>query len=254
MLFAVEAPRRGRRPLHPGGAGLTACGVVSGPGLGWHPTLRRTCPPEVAPSRRPRTRKGGACGRSHCRSAGHRPGNTGRSPSTGARGGRGRSGIFWPSLVICGRGCQPQGYAQMHRPGVPAVCERSEAMRSGAAAPGGARTERALRNRGTRRHQFPLAEAHVGAAATRPAKKRPLCSDGPSGATLCRWDAPPSNQGQHLGAMAVGRHGAHPRRHRGHAGWGVRRVTRAGVPPPSEVLRIQSASSANLQSAESYGF
>ena len=298
MFFAVEDQRKGRWSLHLDGARLTACAVVSGPGGERHPPLRRTCPPEAAPSRHPRTRKGGACGRSHCHSAGHRPGNTGRSPSTGARGGRGRSGIFWPSLVICGRSCQPQGYAQMHRPGVPAVCERSEAMRSGAAARvmcwwgsdhcprmlaqfGGrwsrdacdgegpmcihrqamradsgqaARTARVPRHRRTRRHQPPLAEAHVAAAATRPAKKRPLRSDGPSGATPRRWGASPSNQRQHLGAMAVGRHGAHPRRHGGHAGWDARRATRAGVPAQAEVLSIQSASSANLQSAESYGF
>ena len=298
MFFSVENQRKDRKPLHPGGAGLTACAVVSGPGGERHPPFRRTCPPEAAPSRRPRTRKGGACGRIRCRSAGHRPGNTGRNPSTGARGGRGRSGISWPSLVICGRGCQSQGYAQMHRPGVPAVCERSEAMRSGAAArvmcwwgsdhcprmlaqSGGAmeqgsvrwgrahahpptsdagrqrpgRTDRAsVAPQGTRWHQLTLAEAYVGAAATRPAKKRPLRSDGPSGATPRRWGASPSNQRQHLGAMAVGRHGAHPRRHGGHAGWDARRATRAGVPAQAEVLSIQSASSAYPACADSYGF
>jgi hypothetical protein len=64
------------------------------------------CPPAWSPSRRPRTRKGGACGLRHCRSADHRQGNTGHSPSTGAQGGRGSRGIFWPSrchlLVLVG--------------------------------------------------------------------------------------------------------------------------------------------------------
>lgn len=132
------------------------------------------------------------------------------------------------------------------------MCIQRQTMRAGRGQ--AARTARALRHRGTRWHQLPLAEAHVAAAATRPAKKSPLCSDRPSGATPRRWGAPPSNQRQHLGAMAVGRHGAHPRRHGGHTGRGERRATRAGVPPQSDVLSIQSASGAYPVCADSYGF
>lgn len=51
---------------------------------GWHPSLR------------PTVRWGGACGRSHCRSADRWRGSRGHSPSTGVQGGAGCWGISWP--------------------------------------------------------------------------------------------------------------------------------------------------------------
>ncbi len=57
--------------------------------------FQRECRRPWLASLRPTVRWGGACGRSHCRSAGRWRGSRGHSPSTGVQGGAGCWGISW---------------------------------------------------------------------------------------------------------------------------------------------------------------